>query len=277
MDIRACQVSHLPLITAFAKRLGIVEEIDSRVAGRMATSLGRIALALIHDALSGRSPLFRVHEFFAAKDTELLLGADLDETALGAHTIGRTLDRLHEHGTNKILTAVALRAMKLVNVRETFVHFDTTSLRVWGQHEPLDTDPFNLTWGHSKCKRPDLHQLVLSLLSGKGGLPIQFTCEHGNSSDKKPNRNALQLANEFFSDNRDLPQPVAYSADSTMVTQDNLEAARHAPFVTRLPANYKECGQAIAPACRGERLADRRVPEFDTYLAQTPCSALQGA
>ena len=139
MDIRAFQVSHLPLISAFADRLGVVEEIDKRIAGRMKTSPGRIVLALIQDALSGRSPLFRVHELYQEKDTELLLGAEMDDTALGAHTIGRTLDRLYEHGTrltatfaylqygdvacaNKILTALTLRAMKLSDVGQTLVH-----------------------------------------------------------------------------------------------------------------------------------------------------------
>ena len=67
----------------------------------MEISPGRVVLAMILDALSGRSPLFRLHEFFEGKDTELLLGEKIEPAQLNDWTLGRVLDRLYEYGTQK--------------------------------------------------------------------------------------------------------------------------------------------------------------------------------
>ena len=51
-----------------------VEEVDRLCHKERGISPGRIVLALMLDALSGRSPLFRLPQAFAKMDTELLLG-----------------------------------------------------------------------------------------------------------------------------------------------------------------------------------------------------------
>ncbi len=102
----------LPVVSAYACRIGLVEEIDRLVDRDMEVSPGRAALAMILDALSGRSPLFRLQEFYADKDRELFLVVDIPLTKLADYTLGRVLERLSDVGTNKILGAVALGAMK---------------------------------------------------------------------------------------------------------------------------------------------------------------------
>jgi hypothetical protein len=78
----------------------------------MEVSPGRAVLAMILDAISGLGPLFRLQEFYADKDRELFLGVDIPLTKLADYTLGRVLERLSDVGTNKILGAVALGAMK---------------------------------------------------------------------------------------------------------------------------------------------------------------------
>jgi hypothetical protein len=58
--LRACEVRFLPVISAYARTLGIVEEIDRLCGSKHGVSNGHIVLALVLDALSGRSPLFRL-------------------------------------------------------------------------------------------------------------------------------------------------------------------------------------------------------------------------
>jgi hypothetical protein len=53
-------------------------------------------------------------------------------------------------------------------------------------------------------------------------------------------------------------------ADAALVTEDNLAALEDTLFITRLPANYSECGRGIA-----EAVADNRWEEGGV-LAQTP-------
>jgi hypothetical protein len=64
----------LPIVSAYAARIGLIEQIDRLLHCQMEVSPGRVVLALILDALTGRSPLFRLEQFFQDKDAEHLLG-----------------------------------------------------------------------------------------------------------------------------------------------------------------------------------------------------------
>ena len=72
--IEAYQVQHLPIVKAYADKIGLVEVINQVVPTEMAIDPGTIVLGMILDTLSGRSPLYRLEEFFAHQDTALLLG-----------------------------------------------------------------------------------------------------------------------------------------------------------------------------------------------------------
>src|SRR5512143_2858527 len=100
-SIRACDVRFLPIVSAYARTLGVVEEIDRLCSHERGISPGRIVLALMVDALSGRTPLFRLPQAFAKLDTELLLGEAISPERLNDDAIGRVLDRLFAVGTSK--------------------------------------------------------------------------------------------------------------------------------------------------------------------------------
>lgn len=253
-SIRASDVSYLPIVSAFARTLGVVEEVDRLCGHERGISPGRIVLALIVDALSGRTPLFRLPRAFAKLDTELLLGEAISPEKLNDDAVGRVLDRLFDVGTGKVLSAVAVRAVKLFELDTTHVHHDTTSYTVYGDYdlygEESHDQPFVITFGFSKDHRPDLKQLVHSLLCVDEGIPIYSKCENGNESDKIVNRNLIpkmvERMDELGQDN------FLYVADSALITRDNLALMddwnNGFRFVSRLPASYKECGKAIVEA-----------------------------
>ncbi len=260
--IRACDVRFLPIISAYARTLGVVEEVDRLCGSKRGVSNGQIVLALILDALSGRSPLFRLPQAFAKLDTELLLGEAIAAEKLNDDAVGRTLDRIFEVGTGKVLSTVALRAVKLFDLDTTHVHHDTTSHNVYGDYdlygEESHDQPFVITFGFSKDHRPDLKQLVHSLLCVDAGIPIYSKCENGNLSDKVVNRNLIPTMVERM---RELGQDnFLYVADSALITPDNLSLMDDFKsgfrFVSRLPASYKECGKAIAKAVRQDSWHD---------------------
>ena len=70
--IEVYPVDHLPMITACADQLGLVGLINHYVPTEMDVDVGTIVFGLVLDTLSGRSPLYRLEEFFAHQDTELL-------------------------------------------------------------------------------------------------------------------------------------------------------------------------------------------------------------
>lgn len=108
--IEAYQVQHLPIVKAYADTMGVVEVINQLVPTEMGIDPGTIVLGMILDTWSGRSPLYRLEEFFAHQDTALLLGQDLAPDAFNDDTVGRVLERLYDVGTMKIFTACAVRA-----------------------------------------------------------------------------------------------------------------------------------------------------------------------
>ena len=102
---------------------------------------GTMVLGMILDTLSGRSPLYRLEEFFAHQDTALLLGQDLAPDALHDDTVGRVLERLYDVGTMKIFTACAGRADQAYGLDKQYVHCDTTSISVYGDYLPPEGPP----------------------------------------------------------------------------------------------------------------------------------------
>src|SRR5919106_5083294 len=108
--IEVYPIHHLPIIKAYADQLGLVGLINHYVPTEMDVDAGTVVLGLVLDTLSGRTPLYRLEEFFAHQDTELLLGKALPAHTFNDDTVGRVLDRLYDFGTLKIFTACAVRA-----------------------------------------------------------------------------------------------------------------------------------------------------------------------
>lgn len=59
-DSQISNTGFLPIVSAYAARVGLMEEIDRPLDCQTKVSPGRVALAMILDALSGRITLFRL-------------------------------------------------------------------------------------------------------------------------------------------------------------------------------------------------------------------------
>jgi transposase len=264
--IEAYPVHHLPIIKAYADQLGLVSLINHYVPTEMDVDAGTVVLGLVLDTLSGRSPLYRLEEFFAHQDTELLLGKALPPQAFTDDTVGRVLDRLYDFGTMRLFTDCAVRAVTRFDLARRYVHFDTTSRSVWGDYQFPETQdlPFQMTYGYSKDKRPDLKQFVLSTLCVERAVPMWGKPEDGNASDKTLNTTLLSEITQRLASYGVQPGAYISIADAALVTADNLAALRDTFFITRLPATYSACGRVIA-----EAVAHNHWEEVGV-LAQTP-------
>jgi transposase len=248
--IEVYPVHHLPILKAYADQLGLVSLINHYVPTEMEVDAGTVVLGLVLDTLSGRSPLYRLEEFFAQQDTALLLGQALPPHALNDDAVGRVLDRLYDFGTIKLFTTCAVRATAQFGLECRYVHFDTTSRSVWGEYQFAETQdlPFRVTYGYSKDKRPDLKQFVLSTLCVDRAVPIWGKPEDGNASDKTLNTTLLSEIAQLLARYGVQPGAYIYIADAALVTEDNLAALGNTWFITRLPATYSECSRVIAEA-----------------------------
>jgi transposase len=234
-DIEVYPVHHLPLIKAYADKLGFVSRLNHLVPTEMKVEVGTIVLGLVLDTLSGRTPLYRLEAFFAHQDTEVLLGKALPPHAFTDATVGRGLDRLYEVGTMKIFTPCAVQAVSQFGLERRYVHFDTTSCSVWGDDEFAATQeiPFRVTSGYSKDKRPDLKQFVLSMRCVDRAVPIWGKPEDGQVSDKTLHATLLSASAQLRARHGVAPGAYLYMADAALVTEDNLKGLETTLFITR--------------------------------------------
>ena len=78
---------------------------------------------MVLDTLSGRTPLYRLEEFFQEKDTELILGHDVKPELFCDYNVARVLDKLFDTGTQKIFSQLAQNAINVFDIdtrRHTF-------------------------------------------------------------------------------------------------------------------------------------------------------------
>jgi transposase len=145
-------------------------------------------------------------------------------------------------------------------------HFDTTSRSVWGEDQCAETQalPFQIPYGYSKEKRPDLKPCVLSTLCVDRAGPMWGKPEDGHASDQTLKTRLLsEIAPRLAPDG---VQPSAYIsiAEAALGTADSLAALRDPLCSTRRPATYSACGRIIAAAVAPNAWQEGGV------LAQTP-------
>jgi len=249
--ISAAKVDHLPIVKHYAQRLGLVEIVNRLVPTQMEVRPGVIVLGMVLDTLSGRSPLYHLEESFEDCDRGLLFGEELAASYFNDDNVGRVLELIYEVGTQKIFSSLSVAALQRFGLSTEHVHFDTTSVNLYGDYLNATGEqaPFEITHGYSKDKRPDLKQFVLSMLCVGGDVPIFGRIEDGNASDKSVNHRVLSVVSEHMNTHGVEADAFIYVADSALVTEGNLEQiGDEIPFITRLPATYNECERVVLNA-----------------------------
>ena len=243
---------HLPIAAAYCRRLGLVELVDRMVPTQMDLRPGLVVQAMVLDVLAGRTPLYRVEHFLATQDVELLLGEAVPAHTFSDTNLARSLDAMFDAGTSKIITELGIRATSTFCLDTSAASYDTTSTSVWGEYRECDSEQPPLgplvTYGHSKDHHPELKQFMTELLCVDRGVPIFGRTLDGNSSDKTSNNHILSRISQIMAKNGLGPGAFVYVADSAMVTEKNLVAMGPNRFISRLPATYAACAQAIGEA-----------------------------
>jgi len=270
--IESYSVKHLPIVKAYADKLGLVELINHLVPSEMDLSPGVYFLGMVLDTLSGRNPLYRLEQFFEDQDTELLLGKEVDAKSFNDVNVGRFIEKIFDIGTVKIFKEISMRAVSRFGLDCRHVHFDTTSRSVYGDYEPYGNDPFEITYGHSKDHRPDLKQFLISMLCVDRNVPVFGKIEDGNASDKSVNNDVLSEISKYMAAHGLSTGAFIYIADSAAITKKNLKTiGQDILFISRLPATFKECDRAIKEAVAKDAWEDVGV------IAQTKPTAKRPA
>ena len=267
-EMNISQAGHLPVMAAFCKRIGLAEVVNAAVPTQMTVDVGTVVQLMVLDTLSGRSPLYRLERFARSVDTGLLLGKNIPALAFNDTTLGRAMDAIYAAGTEQLFSQVAFRAARSFPLDlggvvtgeglttppkdMCHVHFDTTSVSVWGDYALCtnEEDQLQVTNGHSKDHRPDLKQFLVKMLCIHHNIPIVGGCESGNTSDKTINNAVLTNLSKYMAKHGLGKGAFVYVADSAMVTSANLKALGDNLFITRLPFSYKEAERVVLDAVR---------------------------
>jgi transposase len=155
--------------------------------------------ALVLNILCSGKPLYKVHEFYQALDSEMLFDTSISPDQLNDDALGRALDYLHEAEAWKVYSTLALKARKRLNLPIGVLHNDTTSISVYGEYKQSKEDGLQITYGYSKAHRPDLKQIVLEMGVTPERIPILAKVENGNISDKSWNVAFIQKMRKILS------------------------------------------------------------------------------
>ena len=270
-DSSMLRVGHIPTIARMCHRLGLIDLINESIPCNTDIDLGTLVTGMICDTLSGRSPLYKVEEFIAEQDTELLFGTPVNSHSFNDDALGNALDRIHQKGTLKLFTEVSLKAATVFGLDTSQCSFDTTSVNVWGRYDdshPNQKAP-HITHGYSKDKRPDLKQFMVSMLCVEGNIPISGKMQNGNSGDEKLNNEELQRIARLLKPLGQNITELTYIADCKLITPENLKSLNDIQFISRFPATYKEHNRVIAQAIDTDQWEDLGI------LAETPSPSIK--
>ena len=265
------RVGHIPVIARICHRLGLIDLINESIPCNTDIDLGTLVTGMICDTLSGRSPLYKVEEFIAEQDTELLFGTPVDSHSFNDDALGNALDRIHEKGTLKLFTEISLKAASIFHLDTNQCSFDTTSVNVWGDYDdshPNQKAP-HITRGYSKDKRPDLKQFMVSMLCVEGNIPISGKMQNGNSGDEKLNNEELQRIARLLKPLGQNITELTYIADCKLITAENLNSLNDLQFISRFPATYKEHDHVIEQAIDADQWEELGI------LAETPSPSIK--
>jgi transposase len=198
---------------------------------------GQVLSVLVHNILVSRGPMYRIREWAKQIEPEALGLTAAQVDRLNDDRIVRSLDALASERGRSLFFRLALRVIKDFELRTPRVHFDTTTVTLYGQYAGSVADP-RITYGFNKDHRPDLKQLLFGLnITSDGAVPILHHVFSGNRTDDTLHVRNLDELRVLLGKN-----DFVYVADCKLCTTQNLEhvASYGGSFVTVLPRTRKE-------------------------------------
>jgi transposase len=268
MDTKAIEydtkrLDHLGIVAGICQEIELVDMIDGMLAtpsGRK-VSCGTATLAMVLNGLgfTGRA-LYLMPEYLENKPVDLLIREDLVASDFNDDTLGRALDELFQAGITELFARVAQRAVDTYKIDVDFAHTDTSSFSLSGQYESEVAQEgeekrgaVKITHGYSKDHRPDLKQVVVTLITNqKGRIPLWLEALDGNSSDKTSFPESVDAYCKHLKE-AEFP---CFVLDSAAYTADNIANWGSAKqWITRVPETITEAQTALRSISTDEMIS----------------------
>jgi transposase len=249
-DIKTLAMDHHGIVASVCKELRIAERVDKKIYDndkRQIVSPGQAVVAMILNGLGFTNRrLYLTHQFFEGKPIERLLDANIAAGDLTDYTLGHALDEISRYGSSKLFGEVAFGIAVEENLLGTLNHLDTTSISVDGEYDVEDAlSKIEIKHGHSKDHRPDLKQVVLSLVvNGESNIPLWMEPLNGNNSDKKSFHETIQKVRDFQKQ-INVEKNFKWVADSALYSEKHLLKGNDYLWTSRVPETIKEAKDLV--------------------------------
>ena len=173
----------LPVIAELCRRLDIRGVVDRACPVRevaIATH-GQVIEALVANRLTSPQPLLHIEDWAREWAVAEVFGVEPD--ALNDDRVGRALDALAP-ALEAIVGSVGLNAIARFGIDVSRIHWDMTSISVFGAYDGVEAGFAEPSYGHPKDRRVDLKQIQAGLgVTGDGGIPIFHRAFDGRAGE----------------------------------------------------------------------------------------------
>jgi transposase len=253
------------VVASFCRRLDLQGIVDRACPVRGVATLthGQVIGALVANRLTSPTPLRRVEDWARAWAVTEVFGIAPD--ALNDDRLGRALDAIAPK-LDAIVGSVSARAIATFGLEVARLHWDMTSISLYGAYDDPEDGFVAPRFGHPKDRRPDLKQVQTGLaVSGDGGVPVWHRAYDGGAGEVAQVAGAMRALAELAGERRFL-----LVGDSKLVSYANLRDIMAAEVDFVAPASKTYVGVEVlagldpAAATPVDYLAERdagRPPE----------------
>jgi transposase len=233
----------LPVIRDFLARLDVAATVDRLCPVRDIARLshGQVIAALVANRLTSPTPLVGVEDW--ARTWAVPEMFDIPADALNDDRIGRALDALAPQA-EAVIGAIGARAITAFGVDVARMHWDMTSISLYGAYPETDPEFAEPRFGHPKDRRPDLKQIQTGLaVSGDGGIPLVARAFDGGAAEVSQIAPAMRALRALAG-----PRAFLLVGDSKLVSYANLTAldAARVSFLAPAPKSVVPAGVLAA-------------------------------
>ena len=222
----------LPVVVDFARRVGIAAVIDDLCPVRdvaIATH-GQVIEALVANRLTSPTPLLHVEDWARTWAVPEVLGIGAE--TLNDDRVGRALDAIAPK-LDAIVGSVGARAIQSFGIDVSRLHWDMTSISLYGDYDDQDGELPQARWGKPKDRRPDLKQIQTGLgVAGDGAIPVFHRAYDGGAGEVAQVVGAMEALRGMAGERRFL-----LVGDSKLISYTNLKAFFDAEVTFVAPAS----------------------------------------
>ncbi len=234
----------LPVVAGFARRLDIAGIIDRAAPVRdiAYATHGQVIEALIANRLTSPTPLVHVEDWARDWAVEEVFGISPEFSNDGR--IGRALDAVAPE-LGGIVGSNGAQAIATFGVDVARIHWDMTSISLYGAYPSADPDHIEPRFGHPKDGRPDLKQVHAGLaVSADGGIPLWHHAYDGGAAEVAQVVPAMEAPSKLAHERSYL-----MVGDSKLVSYPNLAAMVAAGVHFIAPASKSYVKADVLGAC----------------------------